>query len=45
MLEGLWRRVDGKPVIIEEFRKFTRSERADLDDELSRVEALLAESS
>jgi hypothetical protein len=45
MLEGLWRRVDGKPVVVEEFRTFTRSERADLNDELSRVEALLPESS
>ena len=45
MLEGLWRIVDRKPVILEELRKFTRPERADLNDELSRVEALLAESS
>jgi hypothetical protein len=45
MLEGLWRRVDGTPVVIEEFRTFTRSERAELNGELSRVEALLAESS
>ena len=42
--EGLWRIRDGRPEVVAEFRTFTRSERADLDDELSRVEALLAES-
>jgi len=41
-LEGLWRVVDGKPVVIEEFRRFTRSERRELDHELARVESLLS---
>jgi hypothetical protein len=42
MLEGLWRAVDGRVKVIELFRKLTRSERAELDEETGRVEALLA---
>lgn len=41
-LEGLWQVVDGRPTIVELFRSLTRRERADLDDELDRVTALLA---
>ncbi len=42
MLEGLWRAVDGRVDVIELFRKLTRSERIELDEETARVEALLA---
>ena len=42
MLEGLWRAVDGRVEVVELFRKLTRSERAELDEETARVEALLA---
>ena len=41
MLEGLWRVTDGR-VVVEPFRSFTRSEQAELDEEVARVEALLA---
>ncbi|MGD9961417.1 winged helix DNA-binding domain-containing protein [Nocardioides sp.] len=41
-LEGLWRVTDGVPEVLAEFRRFSRSERRELDDELARVEALLA---
>jgi hypothetical protein len=41
LLEGLWRVVDGR-VAVEPFRPFTRTERAGLDEEIARVEALLA---
>lgn len=41
MLEGLWRVTDGR-VVVEPFRRLTRSEQAELDDEVARVEALLA---
>jgi hypothetical protein len=41
-LEGLWRPVDGKPVVIEEFRTYTLAERRELERELARVETLLA---
>ncbi|CUR54243.1 putative LigA [metagenome] len=41
-LEGLWRIVDGKPEVVAEFRVLTTAERRELDDELARVEALLA---
>jgi hypothetical protein len=41
LLEGLWRVVD-RGVAVEPFRPFTRSERAGLDEEIVRVEALLA---
>ena len=40
MLEGLWRREDGR-VRTELFRELTRRERSGLDDEISRVEELL----
>ena len=42
MLEGLWRAVDGRVEMVELFRKLTRSERAELDEETARVETLLA---
>lgn len=42
MLEGLWRVEDGKPAVVEEFRAFSQTERSQVDDELARVEALLA---
>jgi hypothetical protein len=42
MLEGLWRPVDGRVEVVELLRKLTRSERAELDAEIVRVEALLA---
>ena len=41
MLEGLWRATDGR-VVVEPFRRLTRSEQAELDEEIARVEALLA---
>ncbi|GAA4801986.1 winged helix DNA-binding domain-containing protein [Nocardioides caeni] len=41
-LEGLYRLVDGRVSDIELLRPLTRSERSDLDDEVARVEALLA---
>ena len=41
MLEGLWRVIDGR-VVVEPFRWLTRSEEAELDEEIARVEALLA---
>jgi hypothetical protein len=40
-LEGLWRVEDGKPVVVELFRTLTRQEKAQLDEELDRVAALL----
>jgi hypothetical protein len=43
-LEGLWRIVDSRPEVLAEFRTFTRTERRGLDDELARVETLLATS-
>ena len=42
MLEGLWRPVDGRVDVVELLRKLTRSERVELDEEIARVEALLA---
>ena len=42
MLEGLWRPVDGRVDVVELLRKLTRSERVGLDEEIARVEALLA---
>jgi Winged helix DNA-binding domain len=42
MLEGLWRAVDGRVQILELFRSLTRRERTELDEETTRVEALLA---
>ncbi len=41
-LEGLWKIVDRRPVVVEEFRTFTRGERRELAEELARVEAMLA---
>ena len=42
MLEGLWRAVDGRVEMVELFQKLTRSERTELDEEIARVEVLLA---
>jgi hypothetical protein len=42
MLEGLWRPVDGRVEILDLFRRLTRQEQAELDEETARVEALLA---
>jgi Winged helix DNA-binding domain len=42
MLEGLWRPVDGHVDVVELLRKLTRSERVELDEEIARVETLLA---
>ncbi len=41
-LEGLWRVVDGEPVVTAVFRDLTKAEQADLDAELERVRKLLA---
>lgn len=41
-LAGLWRVEDGRVAIVELVRDLTRSERAGLDEEIARVEALLA---
>jgi len=41
-LEGVWRPVDGKVEIVRLLRDLTRAERAQLDEEVARVEALLA---
>jgi hypothetical protein len=41
-LEGLWRVDDGRVEILTLMRKLTRAERAELDEETARVEALLA---
>jgi hypothetical protein len=41
-LEGLWRVEDGRPVVVDLFRPLTRTEQRGLEDELSRVEDLLA---
>ncbi|MGH3306337.1 MAG: winged helix DNA-binding domain-containing protein, partial [Nocardioides sp.] len=41
MLEGLWRPVDAHVEVLELFRTLTRQERAELDEETARVEALL----
>lgn len=42
MLEGLWRRDGDRVGSVETFRALTRREQAELDDEVARVEALLA---
>lgn len=42
MLEGLWRRDGDRVASVETFRPLTRREQAELDDEVARVEALLA---
>lgn len=41
-LEGLWRVTDDRVEVIELFRDLTKRERSDLDDEIVRVEELLA---
>ncbi|GAA3653918.1 winged helix DNA-binding domain-containing protein [Nocardioides ginsengisoli] len=41
-LTGLWKAVDGRVVLAEPFRALTKAERAGLDEEIARVEALLA---
>lgn len=41
-LEGLWRVEDGRVVLGEILRPLSRSERGELDEEVARVEALLA---
>ena len=42
MLVGLWRVSDGRPAVLETFRTLRKQERSELDDELGRVEELLA---
>lgn len=42
MLEGLWRIEDGRVRVLQVFRELTRREQSELDDEVSRVEGLLA---
>ena len=42
MLAGLWRVTDGRVEIISTLRPLTKGERSELDDEIGRVEALLA---
>lgn len=42
MLEGLWRVEDGSPAVVALYRDLTRTEQRQLDDELARVESLLA---
>jgi hypothetical protein len=41
-MEGLWRVEDGTPTVVSLLRPLTKVEQRQLDDELSRVEALLA---
>jgi hypothetical protein len=41
-LEGLWRLADGRVEVVELLRPLTKGERAELDDEAARVEALMA---
>jgi hypothetical protein len=41
-LEGLWRVDDGRVEIVTLLRKLTKAERAELDEEIARVEELLA---
>ena len=41
-LVGLWRAVDSRVEMLETLRPLTRGERSELDDEIGRVEALLA---
>jgi len=41
-LEGLWRVTDGRVEVATLMRKLTRSEKSGLDEEIARVEALLA---
>ena len=41
-MAGLWRPVDGRVSVLDTLRTLTRSEKSELDDEVDRVEALLA---
>ena len=41
-LEGLWRVDDGRVEVVRTLRKLTRAEQSELDEEIARVEALLA---
>ena len=41
-LEGLWRVEGGHPIVVELFRDLTASEKSELDEELARMDALLA---
>lgn len=41
-MAGLWRVEDDRPVVVELWREPTRAQRAELDEELERVAALLA---
>lgn len=41
MLEGLWRVQEGRVSVIQTFRRLTRQEQSELDDEILRVERLL----
>jgi winged helix DNA-binding protein len=41
-LEGLWRPKDGRVEIVSLLRKLTNAEQSELDDEIARVDALLA---
>ena len=42
MLAGLWRVADGRVELLDSVRALTRRERSELDDEIARVEELLA---
>ena len=42
MMAGLWRAIDGRVEIVSTLRQLTRQERSELDDEIARVEELLA---
>jgi hypothetical protein len=42
MLAGLWRVTDGRVEVISTLRPLTKSEKSELDDEVARVEKLLA---
>ena len=41
-LSGLWRPSDGRVEVLEILRTLTKAEQSDLDEEIARVEALLA---
>ena len=41
-LAGFWRPEDGRVEVVQTLRTLTRSERAELDEEIDRVEGLLA---
>jgi hypothetical protein len=42
MLVGLWRVTDGRVELLPSLRTLTRRERSELDDEITRVNELLA---